>query len=86
MKKNSKPNGFTLKQATDMLHLIDPDSERAIWVKALMALKSEYGDRAKEIAREWSMQSEKYKAASFNSDSRLPASNDCVSSSKFVSL
>ena len=49
-----------------MLDYIDADTDRTEWVKTLMAIKCEFGDDAKAIAREWSATASNFNAGAFN--------------------
>ncbi|WP_044410454.1 PriCT-2 domain-containing protein [Thiomicrospira microaerophila] len=49
-----------------MLNYIHPDSPRDEWVEVLMAAKSEFGDKAKEVMREWSATAPSFKPDAFN--------------------
>ncbi|BBP44549.1 PriCT-2 domain-containing protein [Thiosulfativibrio zosterae] len=48
-----------------MLSYLAADCEREQWVRVLMAIKSEFGDTAKELAREWSATATNYKPKDF---------------------
>ncbi|WP_178861269.1 PriCT-2 domain-containing protein [Thiomicrorhabdus cannonii] len=65
--QNQKMPGFSLEQADDMLNCLDPGMPRADWVKVMMAIKSEFGDAAKEVTRNWSAGSDSYIAKDFES-------------------
>ncbi|WP_281357399.1 PriCT-2 domain-containing protein [Thiomicrorhabdus cannonii] len=49
-----------------MLTYIPADTDRGEWVAVLMAIKSEFGDGARETAREWSATAATYRPADFN--------------------
>lgn len=57
----------TLEQALAALSCIDSDLDRDEWVRMLTALKTEFGDEAKEDARSWSMGDDSYSKHDFNS-------------------
>ncbi|UQB42758.1 PriCT-2 domain-containing protein [Thiomicrospira microaerophila] len=49
-----------------LLNHVHPDSPRDEWVEVLMAAKSEFGDNAKEVMREWSATAPSFKPGAFN--------------------
>lgn len=49
-----------------MLDYIDADTDRTEWVKTLMAIKAEFSDSAKAIAKEWSATASNFNAGAFN--------------------
>lgn len=59
-----KHQPIDLNILSDMLNFIDSD-DRDIWVKSLMAIKSEFGADGEDTARSWSQQSNNYKASDF---------------------
>ena len=46
--------GLSLDQLAEMLHFIDPDITRDEWWGILAAIADEYGEAARDIARNWS--------------------------------
>lgn len=45
--------GLTLDQLTELLHYIDPDIPRDDWWGVLAAIADQYGEAARDIARDW---------------------------------
>ncbi len=73
---------ITLEILKDILSYLDPDLEYSIWFKYLAGVHFEFGDEAKDICKEWSKQSNKYKEKSFESTwaslTRSSSSNPCT--------
>ncbi len=58
---------LNLKSLLDLLNFIEPQCPREDWVKTLMAIKSEFGDAGKDIAKEWSANADNFNNADFES-------------------
>jgi len=58
----------SLHEAGQMLSFIPSGVSREEWLKILMALKSEFGDDAKQIAKDWSESGDGFKPKSFDAD------------------
>lgn len=48
-----------------MLNFVEADTQRSEWVTVLMAIKSEFGETARDIAREWSATAPNFSAKDF---------------------
>lgn len=60
--RRAEPRPVTLDLAAEALSYIPPDVERDAWVRAAMALKSEFGDAGFDVWAQWSAASEGYSA------------------------
>ena len=54
-------------QLSEALSYLSPDCDRSEWVRYLMAIKSAEGDAGRDIAEQWSAQSDKYNPQAFKS-------------------
>lgn len=63
----NQSQSLDLVTLNDLLNFVDADVSRAEWVTVLMAIKSEFGDSAKDLAREWSATAASFNAYSFQS-------------------
>lgn len=57
----------TTERAREVLWSINPNCERARWVRVAMALNDEFGDEGWELFEEWSSEADNYEAAAARS-------------------
>lgn len=76
MRQHTDP--IDLGTLSAMLVYISADQPREDWARLLMAAKSEFGDSAKEVVREWSATASNYDKNAFNSTWRSIRANGGV--------
>jgi len=56
----------SLEAAEQALSFISPDAPREDWIRPLMAIKSAFGDKGRDIAEKWSEQGDSFSQKDFN--------------------